>query len=61
MGCGRSERTSPEVEEYSIAASVHDLLEVVEALMAKRLIPMQQGQPGVSPLRPVVARRHPGL
>ncbi|MCX5947979.1 MAG: hypothetical protein NTY67_07295 [Cyanobacteria bacterium] len=61
LGCGRSERSSPEVEEYSIAASVHDLVEVVEALVAKRLIPMQQGQPGVSHLRPVVVPRHPGL
>jgi pimeloyl-ACP methyl ester carboxylesterase len=45
LGCGRSERPSPEVEEYSIAASVHDLVEVVEAFVARRLIPMRQGRP----------------
>lgn len=45
LGCGRSDRPSPEVEEYSIAASVRDLVEVVEALVAKGLIPMRQGLP----------------
>jgi pimeloyl-ACP methyl ester carboxylesterase len=45
LGCGRSERPNPEVEEYSIAASVHDLVEVVEAFVARRLIPMRQGRP----------------
>ena len=45
LGCGRSERPSPEVEEYSIAASVQDLVEVVEAMVAKRLIPLQRGEP----------------
>ena len=45
LGCGRSERPSPDVEEYSIAASVLDLVEVIEALVAKALIPMQQNRP----------------
>jgi pimeloyl-ACP methyl ester carboxylesterase len=45
LGFGLSERPSPAVEEYSIATSVHDLVEVVEALAAKGMIPMQQGQP----------------
>ncbi|MFO7629827.1 MAG: alpha/beta fold hydrolase [Prochlorococcaceae cyanobacterium] len=45
LGCGRSERPSPDVEEYSIVASVQDLVEVAEALVAKALIPMRQGRP----------------
>jgi pimeloyl-ACP methyl ester carboxylesterase len=45
LGCGRSERPSPDVEEYSIAASVQDLVEVVGALAAKGVVPIQQGRP----------------
>ena len=45
LGCGRSERPSPDLEEYSIAASVQDLLEVIEALVANALIPLQQNRP----------------
>lgn len=45
LGCGRSDRPSPDVEEYSIAASVGDLVEVIEALVANGLIPMQGGRP----------------
>ena len=45
LGCGRSDRPSPDVEEYSIAASVQDLLEVIDALVANGWIPMRAGCP----------------
>jgi len=45
LGCGRSDRPSPEVQEYSIAASAQDLVEVIEALLAKEWIPMRDGRP----------------
>lgn len=45
LGCGRSERPSPDTEEYSIEASVQDLVDVMASLVAKRLIPVQQGRP----------------
>ena len=45
LGCGRSDRPSPDDQEYSIAASVQDLVAVVEALVAEGLIPKQEGQP----------------
>ena len=45
LGCGRSDRPSPEVQEYSIAASAQDLVEVIEALLAKAWIPMRDGRP----------------
>ena len=45
LGCGRSDRPSPEVQEYSIAASAQDLVEVIEALLAKEWIPMRDGHP----------------
>ncbi len=46
LGCGRSDRPSPDAEEYSIAASVQDLVDVIEALVAMGLIPRQQeGRP----------------
>ena len=45
LGCGRSDRPSPDVEEYSIAASVRDLVELIEALVANGLIPVQEGRP----------------
>jgi proline iminopeptidase len=45
LGCGRSDRPSPDDQEYSIAASVQDLLEVIEALVANAWIPMRAGRP----------------
>jgi len=45
LGCGRSDRPSPDVQEYSIPASVRDLLEVMSALVAEGLIPMLDGCP----------------
>ena len=45
LGCGRSERPSPDVEGYSIAASVQDLVEVIEALVDNALIPLHQNRP----------------
>ncbi len=43
LGCGRSDRPSPELQEYSIAASVQDLGDVIDALVANGLIPMRDG------------------
>jgi len=45
LGCGRSDRPSPAVQPYSIAASVQDLVGVVEALVQEGLIPMRDGCP----------------
>ena len=45
LGCGRSDRPGPDVEEYSMAASVRDLAGVIEALVAKGLIPLREGRP----------------
>lgn len=45
LGCGRSERPDPAVQEYSIAASVQDLVEVIDALVANGWIPMRDGRP----------------
>lgn len=45
LGCGRSDRPSLDDQEYSIAASVQDLVEVVEALVAEGLIPKQERLP----------------
>lgn len=45
LGCGRSDRPSPDVQEYSIAASVQDLLELIDALVANAWIPMHAGRP----------------
>jgi len=45
LGCGRSDRPSPDEQEYSIAASVQDLAEVINALVANGLIPLADGCP----------------
>lgn len=45
LGCGRSDRPSPEIVEYSIAAAVQDLIEVIDAFVADGLIPRQEGRP----------------
>jgi proline iminopeptidase len=45
LGCGRSDRPDPEDQEYSIAASVQDLVEVIEALVANEWIPLRDGRP----------------
>jgi len=45
LGCGRSDRPDPEVQEYSIAASVQDLVEVIEAMVANGWIPIRDGRP----------------
>ena len=45
LGCGRSDRPDPAVQEYSIAASVRDLAEVIAALVANEWIPMRDGRP----------------
>ncbi len=45
LGCGRSDRPTPDVQKYSIAASVQDLTDVIDALVAQGLIPMREGQP----------------
>ena len=45
LGCGRSDRPDPAVEEYSIAASVQDLVAVIDALVANGWIPLCDGHP----------------
>lgn len=45
LGCGRSDRPDPAVQEYSIAAFVQDLVEVIDALVANEWIPMRDGRP----------------
>ena len=45
LGCGRSDRPSPAVQEYSIAAFAQDLVDVVKALAAEGLIPKRDGYP----------------
>jgi proline iminopeptidase len=45
LGCGRSDRPDPAVQEYSIAASVRDLVDVIDALVANEWIPMRDGRP----------------
>jgi len=45
LGCGRSDRPDPAVQEYSIAASVRDLVDVIDALVANAWIPMRDGRP----------------
>ena len=45
LGCGRSDRPDPAVQEFSIAASVRDLVEVIDALVANDWIPMRDGRP----------------
>ena len=45
FGCGRSDRPDPAVQEYSIAASVRDLVDVIDALVANAWIPMREGRP----------------
>lgn len=45
LGCGRSDRPEPEDQEYSITASVQDLVAVIEALVAEAWIPMRDGRP----------------
>lgn len=43
LGCGRSDRPVPADQEYSIAASVQDLLEVINGLVANGWIPTRDG------------------
>ena len=45
LGCGRSERPEPADQDYSIAASVRDLVAVIEALLAQAWIPLRDGRP----------------
>jgi proline iminopeptidase len=45
LGCGRSDRPEPAEQEYSIAASVRDLVAVINALVAQAWIPMREGCP----------------
>ena len=45
LGCGRSDRPEPADQEYSIAASVQDLVEVIDALVAHAWIPIRDGRP----------------
>lgn len=45
LGCGRSDRPEPVDQEYSIAASVRDLVAVIEALVAQAWIPIRDGRP----------------
>ena len=45
LGCGRSDRPEPADQEYSIAASVRDLVAVIEALVAQAWIPIRNGRP----------------
>ena len=44
LGCGRSDRPEPTDQEYSIAASVRDLVELIEALVAEAWIPNRDGR-----------------
>ena len=45
LGCGRSDRPNPDEQEYSIPASVRDLVEVIDAFVAEGLIPKRDGKP----------------
>ena len=45
LGCGRSDRPEPVDQEYSIAASVRDLVAVIDALVAHAWIPIRDGRP----------------
>lgn len=45
LGCGRSDRPEPVVQEYSIAASVRDLVAVIEALVIHGWIPKRDRRP----------------
>lgn len=45
LGCGRSDRPDPAVQEYSITASVQDLVEVIETLVRNAWIPRRDGLP----------------
>lgn len=45
LGCGRSDRPEPADQEYSIAASVRDLVSVIDALVAQTWIPIRDGRP----------------
>ena len=45
LGCGRSDRPEPADQEYSIAASVRDLVSVIDALVAQAWIPIRDGRP----------------
>lgn len=45
LGCGRSDRPSPGEQEYSIAASVQDLVEVIQSLVLEGVIPRRDGLP----------------
>jgi pimeloyl-ACP methyl ester carboxylesterase len=45
LGCGRSDRPEPADQEYSIAASVRDLVALIDALVAQAWIPIRDGRP----------------
>lgn len=45
LGCGRSDRPQPGEQEYSIAAFVNDLVEVIDSLVAHDWIPTRHGRP----------------
>jgi len=45
LGCGRSDRPDPADQEYSIAASVRDLVAVIDALVDEAWIPRRDGHP----------------
>ena len=45
LGCGRSDRPDPADQEYSIAASVRDLVALIEALVAQAWIPRRDLHP----------------
>ena len=45
LGCGRSDRPEPDGQNYSIATSIDDLVELIEALVSSGWIPMAEGRP----------------
>ncbi|MEB3353583.1 MAG: alpha/beta fold hydrolase [Cyanobacteriota bacterium] len=45
LGCGRSDRPEPTDQEYSLAASVRDLVALIESLVAQGWIPSRAGRP----------------
>jgi proline iminopeptidase len=45
LGCGRSDRPEPDLQEYSIASSIGDLVELIDALVSSGWIPRIDGRP----------------
>jgi len=45
LGCGRSDRPEPADQEYSLAASVQDLVALIDGLVAHAWIPIRDGRP----------------